>query len=70
MTDLFYENYDGEMLFDISDLECSNTEYSFVIKSIYKEREIGMRISVPVIIRKSLFKTIKFIKVETGGRRN
>ena len=31
MTELYYENYDGEMFFDIDSLEFSNNEYTFDI---------------------------------------
>ena len=62
MTDLFYENYDGEMLFDIENLKCDNDSYSFDIKAIYDGQIIGMNVKLPVIIRKSLFKTLKFLK--------
>lgn len=62
MTDLFYENYDGEMLFDISDIEVDNENLSFVIKSNYNDRTIGAKITIPVIVRRSFFKTVKLIK--------
>ena len=50
MTELYYENYDGEMFFDIDSLEFSNNEYTFDIKSNYNGNEIGMHISIPVIV--------------------
>ena len=62
MTELYYENYDGEMFFDIDSLEFSNNEYTFDIKSNYNGNEIGMHISIPVIVSRSLFKSIKIIK--------
>ena len=62
MTDLFYEEYDGEMLFDIENLKCDIDNYTFDIKAVYNGEVIGMNIKLPVIIRKSLFKTIKFVK--------
>lgn len=62
MTDLFYETYDGEMLFDIESLEKANDKYSFVIKSNYNGTVIGLKIEIPVIVRKTLFKTVKFLR--------
>lgn len=65
MTELFYENYEGEMLFDIEDVEISENEYSFVIKAEYNGAVVGARVNVPVLIRRSLFKTIKMVKYNT-----
>lgn len=62
MTDLFYDKYEGEMFFDIEDIEKGSEEYSFTIKAEYDGRVVGARVSVPVIIKRSLFKTFKFIK--------
>ena len=39
MTDLFYDNYDGEMFFDISDLEKDSEQYSFTIKAEYEGKQ-------------------------------
>ena len=62
MTDLFYDKYDGEMFFDIVDLEKGSEQYSFTIKAEYDGKIVGARATVPVLIRRSLFKTYKFIK--------
>ena len=62
MTDLFYDKYDGEMFFDIVDLEKGSEQYSFTIKAEYDGKIVGARVTVPVLIRRSLFKTYKFIK--------
>ncbi len=61
MTDLFYENYDGEMFFDISEVECTSDEYSFVISALYNEKTVAAKVRIPVLIRRSLFKTVKLI---------
>lgn len=63
MTELFYDKYQGEMFFDIENVEKSNNEYSFDIKAVYNGAVVGARICVPVLIRKSLFKTFKFVKI-------
>lgn len=65
MTDLFYDKYDGEMFFDIEDIKKGSEEYSFTIKAQYDGKIIGARVSVPVLIRRSLFKTYKFIKTNS-----
>ncbi len=62
MTDLFYEKYDGEMFFDISDIEFGNDEYSFTISALYNEKTVGAKVVLPVLIRRSLFKTVKLVK--------
>ncbi len=62
MTDLFYDKYDGEMFLDIVDLEKGSEQYSFTIKAEYDGKIVGARVTVPVLIRRSLFKTYKFIK--------
>ena len=62
MTELFYDKYEGEMFFDIDEIEKNADEYSFVIKADYKGKTVGARVSVPVLVRKSLFKTYKFVK--------
>lgn len=61
MTDLFYDNYDGEMRFDISDVEIENEKYSFVISAKYNDKIIGVKVVLPIIIQRSLFKSFKFI---------
>ncbi len=61
MTDLFYEQYDGEMLFDIESCEKTADRYTMVLKAQYNNEIVGFQISIPVIIRKSLFKVIKFV---------
>ena len=62
MTDLFYENYDGEMLFDISDVEKDFDGISFVIKANYNDLVVGAKVFIPLITRKALFKTVTFLK--------
>ncbi len=62
MTDLFIDRYDGEMFFDISDVEYGTEEYSFTISAQYNDKTVGARVVVPVLIRRSLFKTIKLVK--------
>ncbi len=62
MTNLFYDYYDGEMFFDISDVNCTDEEYSFVISAQYNEKTVGARVVLPIIVRRSLFKTIKLVK--------
>lgn len=62
MTDLFFDKYDGEMFFDISDIEFGTEEYSFTISAQYNDKTVGTRVVLPVIIRRSLFKTIKLVK--------
>ncbi len=62
MTELFYEQYDGEMLFDISDIETSNNELSFIIKALYNDKIVAARVTLPVIVSRALFKTVKLVK--------
>lgn len=62
MTDLFFDKYDGEMFFDISDIEFGTEEYTFVIKAQYDGKTVGVKVILPVLIRRSLFKTIKLVK--------
>ncbi len=62
MIDLFYDNYDGEMLFDISDVEKDAEGISFVIKANYNDSVVGAKVFVPTITRKAFFKTITFLK--------
>ncbi len=62
MTELFYEKYDGEMIFDISDVEFEDDKLSFVIKAEYNEKTVGAAVTIPVIVRRSFFKTTKLIK--------
>lgn len=62
MTDLFFDKYDGEMFFDISDIEFGTEEYTFVIKAQYDGITVGVKVILPVLIRRSLFKTIKLVK--------
>ena len=61
MTELFYDKYDGEMLFDIVDCIKENDEYTFVLKSVYKGEQVGFQLSVPIVNRRSLFKSFKFV---------
>lgn len=65
MTDLFYDKYEGEMFFDIEDVERGSEEYSFTIKAAYDGKTVGARVTVPVIVRRSLFKTLKFVKTNS-----
>ncbi len=62
MTELFNEKYNGEMFFDISDVDCNQEECSFNITASYGEKVVGARIVIPIIVRRSLFKTIKLVK--------
>lgn len=62
MIDLFYDNYDGEMLFDISDVEKDIDGISFVIKANYNDSVVGAKVFIPTITRKALFKTITLLK--------
>jgi len=62
MVDLFYDNYDGEMFFDISDIESGETEYAFTLKANYNDKTVGVRVILPIIVRRSLFKTVKLVK--------
>lgn len=63
MRELYIDKYDGEMFFDIEDIETGNEEYSFVIKADYKGKIVGARVTIPVLIKRSLFKVIKLVKV-------
>lgn len=62
MTDLIYDKYNGEMFFEISDVESDNQELSFVFKADYNGKEVGAKITIPVIVRRSFFKGVKLIK--------
>ena len=62
MTDLFFDKYDGEMFFEISDVECGTDEYSFTIRAQYGEKTVGAKVVFPILIRRSLFKTMKLVK--------
>lgn len=66
MTELFFDKYNGEMFFDIVSCEKEADEYVMVAKAEYKGETIGFQFSVPVIIRKGLFKVVKFVK--TGSQ--
>ena len=65
MTELFYDKYDGEMFFDVSEVEKSTDSYSFVIKALYKGNTVGARVEIPIVTRRSLFKTMKFIRPDS-----
>lgn len=62
MTELIYEKYDGEMFFDISDIEIDEDNLSFIIKSMYNDKTVGTKVTIPVIFRRSIFKTVKLVK--------
>ncbi len=62
MIDLFINKYEGEMLFNIEDVSHTSDLYTFIIKANYNGNTVGAKVELPVIIRKSLFKTIKLIK--------
>lgn len=62
MTELFYDVYDGEMVFDIVDCQKSSDEYVLTLKSKYNNETVGFEVYLPIINRKSLFKTVTFVK--------
>ena len=71
MIELFYDSYDGEMLFDIESYEKTDDAYSMILKSKYKNEVVGFQISVPAVTRKALFKSMTFFatngQVEFAG---
>ena len=44
MINLIGENYDGEISFDISDVETKDKAIEFVIKAEYKDQTVGARV--------------------------
>ena len=66
MTELFFDKYNGELFFDIVSCEKNADEYVMVAKAEYKGETVGFEFSVPVVVRKGFFKTMKFIK--TGAQ--
>ena len=62
MTELFFEKYDGEMFFDISDIEIDNENLNFVIKADCSGKTVGAKVTIPIIVRRSLFKAVKLVK--------
>ena len=62
MIDLFYDNYEGEMLFDISNVEKDIDGISFIFKSNYNDSVVGAKVFIPTITRKAFFKTLTFLK--------
>ena len=62
MIDLYLEKYNGEMFFDISDVESDNEYLSFVFKATYNNKVIGAKITIPVVIKRSFFKGTKLLK--------
>ena len=62
MTDLFLDNYDGEMLFDMDNITQNSDSLEFDIKAQYDGKTVGMHAVIPIIVKRSLFKTIKYIK--------
>lgn len=68
MTELFFDKYDGEMFFDVSDVEKETDSYSFVIKAQYNGDTVGARVIIPVLTRRSLFKTLKIIRPDAQLR--
>ena len=66
MTELYYEKYEGEMFFDIENCNFGSEEYTFDLKADRNGETVGVQVSVPVMVRRSLFKTLKFVK--PGGQ--
>ena len=62
MIDLYLEKYNGEMFFDISDIESDNEYLSFVFKATYNNKVIGAKITIPVVIKRSFFKGTKLLR--------
>ena len=61
MTELFYDKYEGEMFFDIENIETDSNKYKLTLSALYNGETVGFEISIPVVIRKSLFKTFKLV---------
>jgi hypothetical protein len=61
MINLIGENYDGEISFDISDVETKDKAIEFVIKAEYKDQTVGARVKVPFEKKRSLFKSYTMI---------
>ncbi len=61
MTDLFFDNYSGEMFFDIDDIEQGDGKCSFTFKAEYDGKTVGARFEIPLTVKRSLFKTIKYV---------
>lgn len=62
MIDLYLNKYDGEMFFDISDVEYESDRVSFVIKANYNDKTVGAQVEIPLISRRSFFKSFTLIK--------
>lgn len=62
MTELYYEKYEGEMFFDIENCNFGSEEYSFELRAEHNGQTVAVKVAVPVVVRRSLFKTIKFVK--------
>ena len=61
MINLIGENYDGELSFDISDVQTKDNQFEFIIQAEYKEKTVGAKVKVPYEKKRALFKSFTMI---------
>lgn len=62
MIDLFIDKYDGEMFFDITDIQKDKEGLSFTFLANYEGSNVGANVFIPTITRRALFKSITLFK--------